>query len=370
VAYEELLATASPELDAVPATHDTVVTILYTSGTTGHPKGAMITQGMLVWHAVNVVEYLRIGPDTVGLVVSPLFHTGGLNCFANPTLHFGGTSLVMRTFDAAEALRLASDPTVGITLLSGVPTVWLAMSQVPAFNDATFPALVAAGIGGAPAPVPLLETWLAKGVVLQQVYGMTETCPSTTIATREAAPTKLGSAGTPALHTEVRIVDDAGCDCPVGTTGELWVRGPSVTPGYWNRPEATAASFVDGFLRTGDAAYRDTDGHVYVVDRWKDMYISGGENVYPSEVESVLYQLPEIAEVAVFGVADERWGEVGRAAVVLRPGATLEPTAITRHCLERLAKYKVPRSYEFVEAIPHNAAGKVLKRELRERFGT
>jgi fatty-acyl-CoA synthase len=198
---------------------------------------------------------------------------------------------------------------------------------------------------------------------------MTETSPLVLALKPEDCATKIGSAGLPVMHAEVRIVDEDGHDVPPGETGELWVRGPNVTPGYWNRPDATESSFTDGFLHTGDAARTDEDGFYYVVDRWKDMYISGGENVYPAEVESVIYQLDGVAEVAVIGVPDDRWVEVGRAVVVRRPGAELEEATIVNHCRQQLASFKVPRSVVFVEEIPHNATGKVLKRELRDRFG-
>ena len=319
--YEEMLAASTPAaVTAHPTTHDTPLTIMYTSGTTGRPKGAVITQGMTFWNAVNCVEFYRLGVDMINLAFLPLFHTGGLNVFANPGFHFGGTTLVVRSFDPAECLRLLTDPDVGVTHFIGVPANYLFMSQVPAFEEASFPTIKAASVGGSPTPLPLIQTWESKGLPLQQAYGMTETSPLVLALKPEDCSVKIGSAGLPALHTEVRIVDDDGNDVPVGETGELWVRGPNITPGYWNRPDANEDSFTDGFLHTGDAARQDEDGFYYVVDRWKDMYISGGENVYPAEVESVIFELPEVAEVAVIGVPDEKWVEVGRALVVLKEG--------------------------------------------------
>ncbi|MCP5034547.1 MAG: long-chain fatty acid--CoA ligase, partial [Actinomycetia bacterium] len=204
---------------------------------------------------------------------------------------------------------------------------------------------------------------------LQQAFGMTETSPLVLALKPEDCSTKIGSAGLPAMHTEVRIVDEDGNDVGPGVNGELWVRGPNVTPGYWNRPDAAADSFDDGWLKTGDAARTDDEGFYYIVDRWKDMYISGGENVYPAEVESVIYQLPQIGEVAVIGVADERWVEVGRAIVVRKVGEEIDETTIINHCRENLARFKVPQSVVFIDEIPHNATGKVLKRELRDSYG-
>ena len=197
---------------------------------------------------------------------------------------------------------------------------------------------------------------------------MTETSPAGTMLDAADAIRKAGSVGKAMMHTAIRIVDEAGRDVAQGTIGELLIKGPNITPGYWNKPEATASAFTDGWLHTGDAARLDEEGFVYIVDRWKDMYISGGENVYPAEVENVLFQLPQVADAAIIGVPNERWGEVGMAIVVRKPDQTLEEGDIIRHCLGRLAKYKVPQAVAFVEALPRNATGKLLKKELRASF--
>jgi len=227
---------------------------------------------------------------------------------------------------------------------------------------------VIGGVGGAPMPVPLLKTWEERGVALQQGYGMTETSPAVLALDREDAARKAGSSGKPVLHTEVRIVRPDGTDADVGELGELWVRGPNVTPGYWNRPDANASSFTDGWLHTGDATRVDEEGFYYIVDRWKDMYISGGENVYPAEVESVLHQLTAIAEAAIIGIPSEQWGEVGMAIVAVKPGHTLARDEIHAHCAANLARFKCPKLIEFVDALPRNATGKIHKPTLRERF--
>ena len=368
--YEDALGAAQGDFPRPENTHDTILTVMYTSGTTGRPKGAIITHGMTFWNAVNQIEFFGNGPDMVNLALLPLFHTGGLNVHANPAFHFGGSNVVVHTFVPEEALRILSDPEVDITHFLGVPAHWLFMSQVPAFADATFPTLVAAGVGGSPTPLELIRTWMDKGLPLQQAFGMTETSPMVTALTKEDAIRKIGSAGMPVVHTECRIVDESQRDVEVGVVGELWVRGPNVTPGYWNRPEATAEAITDGWLHTGDAARQDEEGYYYIVDRWKDMYVSGGENVYPAEVEDAIYQLPGIVEAAVIGVPDERWVEVGRAIIVRQEGASLDEAQVLRHCVARLAKYKVPKSVVFVDEIPHNPTGKVLKRELRTLYGT
>jgi fatty-acyl-CoA synthase len=242
------------------------------------------------------------------------------------------------------------------------------MLQHERFAEADLSRLQVAGVGGAPMPVPLLEAWLSRGVALIQGYGMTETSPAVLALDRRDAARKIGAAGLPVLHTEVRIVDELGADVPAGEMGELWVRGPNITPGYWNRPDANASSFTDGWLHTGDAARVDEEGFYYIVDRTKDMYISGGENVYPAEVESVLYQLPELAEAAVIGIPDERWGEVGMAIVVVKPGMALSAEQVIDHCRENLARFKLPRTVTFIEALPRNATGKVHKPTLRQQY--
>src|SRR5947208_3328561 len=252
---------------------------------------------MTFWNCVNLGGPAYISPSSVFLTVLPLFHTGGLNCYTNPVLHAGGTVLIMRAFDPGLALQLISDPSYRINVFFGVPSIYQFMAQHPAFATSDFSRLVIGGVGGAPMPVPLLRVWEQRGVALQQGYGMTETSPAVMTLDREDAGRKAGSSGKPVLHTEVRIVRPDGTDADVGELGELWVRGPNITPGYWNRPDANASSFTEGWLHTGDAARIDEEGFYYIVDRWKDMYISGGENVYPAEVENVLHQLTAIPEM-------------------------------------------------------------------------
>jgi fatty-acyl-CoA synthase len=368
--YEAAIASSRPLDNAEKITLDDISTIMYTSGTTGQPKGAIITHGMTFWNCVNLGGPAYISPSSVQLTVLPLFHTGGLNCYTNPVLHAGGTVLIMRAFDPATALQLIGDPARGINTFFGVPAIYQFMAQHPSFADADFSRLVICGVGGAPMPVPLLKVWEARGVALQQGYGMTETSPAVLTLDREDAARKAGSAGKPVLHTEVRIVRPDGSDVDVGELGELWVKGPNITPGYWNRPDANTSSFTDGWLHTGDATRVDQEGFYYIVDRWKDMYISGGENVYPAEVESVLHQLDAIAEAAVIGIADAQWGEVGMAIVAVKPGQSLTEAEISAHCAANLARFKCPRLIRFVDALPRNATGKIHKPTLRKNFSS
>jgi fatty-acyl-CoA synthase len=366
--YEAGIAAAKP-LEAIEeVTLDDVSTIMYTSGTTGHPKGATITHGMTFWNCVNLGGPACIGPSSVLLTVLPLFHTGGLNCYTNPVLHAGGAVMIMRAFDPGTALGLINDPAQGINVFFGVPAIYQFMAQHPAFATTDLGRLIVGGVGGAPMPVPLLKVWEARGVALQQGYGMTETSPAVLVLDREDAARKAGSAGKPVLHTEVRIVRPDGSDADVGELGELWVKGPNITPGYWNKPEANKTSFTDGWLHTGDATRVDEEGFYYIVDRWKDMYISGGENVYPAEVENVLHQLNAIAEAAVIGVTDAQWGEVGLAIVAVKPGQKLTEADVFAHCAANLARFKCPRRVHFVDALPRNATGKIHKPTLRKEF--
>ena len=367
---DEYEAAMSQRLDYKPdfVTHDDIALIMYTSGTTGHPKGAMINHRMNFINCVNLGIPARISPDTVQLVVLPLFHTGGLNCYANPVLHAGGTLILVREFEPGAALAILGNPEYGVTHFFAVPAPFQFMMQHPDFEATDLSRLQISGVGGAPCAEAILRAWSERGVAMVQGWGMTETSPGGICLDAMDAERKIGSAGKPLIHTEIKIVDDEGHALPHGEVGELLIRGPNITPGYWNNPEATKNSFIDDWLKTGDAARMDEEGFVYIVDRWKDMYISGGENVYPAEIEDVLYRLPEVAEAAVIGVPSERWGETGKAVIVLKPGMELDPDEIIGHCLKNLAKFKVPASVAFIEALPRNATGKVLKRVLRDQF--
>ena len=365
--YEEAISGAREEAAAVEVAHDDTWTILYTSGTTGRPKGAMLTYGMTFYNAVNVAQTTRITSNSVNLVALPLFHTAGLNLYANPTFHAGGTVLVMRGFDAAAVLSALGGAGPGVTHFLGVPATYLFMSQHADFERADFSHLEFCGVGGAPSPVALLDTYARHGLDIVQNFGMTEAGPWTLQQNAGGARTKPGSVGKPVMHVEVRLVDPEGRDVAPGCVGELWFKGPIVSPGYWRRPDANAVSFADGWLRSGDAARMDVDGDYYIMDRWKDMYISGGENVYPAEVENALAAHAAVLEAAVFGRPDERWGEVGHAIIRLKEGKSASAEEIIGFCGETLARYKIPHSVEFTDApLPRTSSGKLLKRSLRE----
>ncbi len=363
--YAAAKAGAHPAtVGSVTAHHDDAWAILYTSGTTGHPKGAICTHGMFFWNAINIGHAVGLTSESTNLNVLPTFHSGGLNLYTTPCLHLGARSINLREFDPARVLELLVSGE--ITHFFGVPAIYQFLAEHPGWADADLSKVESWACGGAPMPIALLQRYADRGVVIRQGMGLTETSPTVFLTDEAHAISKVGSVGKPALHTEIRVVDEAGADVGVDEIGELWVRGPNVTPGYWERPEANDASFTDGWLHTGDAARIDVDGYVFIVDRWKDMYISGGENVYPAEVEQVLFHHPNVMDVAVIGVPDERWGEVGMAVVVPRDAAGFDAAEILAFCDDKLARYKIPKQVATVGELPRNAAGKVLKRELRE----
>jgi len=326
--------------------------LIYTSGTTGKPKGALLTHANCFWTNLSFDLATGVSSDDVVLACLPQFHCGGWN--VQPLLAWwkGARVVIERQFDAGRALRLIEEKRV--TTMMGVPANYLFMAQEPGFASADLSSLRRAVVGGAPMPVPLLERWRERGVEIVQGYGLTEAAPNVLCLPPEDAMRKLGSAGKPYPYVEVEI----------GDGGELLVRGPNVFPGYWRNPEATSAVLADGWLHTGDVVERDDEGYYYVRGRLKEMFISGGENVYPAEIESVLHEHPRVREAAVVGVPDETWGEVGAAYVAL--DAPVEIDELVAFCRERLARFKVPKQVQIVEELPRNSLGKVLKNELRK----
>ncbi|KXK19740.1 MAG: AMP-dependent synthetase/ligase [Chloroflexi bacterium OLB15] len=375
-AYEDaVLSTALRAHMDARFTHDDPMMIMYTAGTTGHPKGVLITYGMMLWNAINITTPTGLSHNSVFYCVLPTFHIGGLNLYANPLLHLGGTSIIARQFDAALAVQTLSDPGLGVTHMFGVPSIYLFMSQHPGFDTADFSRVQSWGCGGAPMPVAVLEKYAKRGIVIQLGFGMTETSPTVFLIDKRRALEKPTSVGKPLQHTRVRVVREDFSDVDPGEVGEVVISGPNITPGYWQRPDANIDSFtIDSegarWLHSGDAGTVDDEGSIYIVDRYKDMYISGGENVYPAEIEQVLYQIEGVAEAAVIGVPDDRWGESGLAILVLKEGCTVESADVIAYCQQRVARFKVPKAVAVIEALPRNAAGKVLKRELKVRFAT
>jgi fatty-acyl-CoA synthase len=362
--YERLIAgSAADDLDEAVGLDDPCA-LMYTSGTTGTPKGAVISHGNMTWNNYNQLVSVDLRPDERTLAVAPLFHLGGLNLTVTPTLMRGGLVHVLRGFDAGTVLRtLAAER---ITSVFAVPSMLEAMQVHPDFAGTDLSRLRTLLAGGAPLTRTTLDTWLDRGVVLQQGYGMTEASPSGLLLDAEDARRKVGSAGRMSFFTDVRVVGLDGRPARPGDVGEVVLQGPNLMSGYWNRPAESAAAFDDGWFRSGDAATVDDEGYVYIRGRYKDMYISGGENVYPAEVENVLVTIPGIRDAAVVGVPDERWGESGVAVVVAAPGAEVDPDAVVAVLRERLAAYKVPRRVVVATDLPRTASGKVRKHLLRD----
>jgi len=348
---------------------DTPSIILYTSGTSGRPKGVILTERNAFATAVNFGILGRVGNSSVFLCDSPMFHVIGLITSLRAPLLQGGAVLISPAFDAAVTNRRLADPTLGVTHYFCVPQMARMLRGSADFAPARWTSLVAIFTGGAPNPAADIRWWLDQGVRMADGFGMTEAGTVLGMPIEaEAIARKAGSAGLPAPSLSLRIVDDDGHDVTAGEPGEIWLAGPNVTSGYWSRPDETARAFTaDGWFRTGDIARQDGDGFVTLVDRRKDMFISGGENVFPVEVELALLDHPDVAEAAVIGVADERWGEVGRAFVVVKPGRILDPAALASHCAGRIARYKVPREFLAIEALPRTASGKIQKHLLRAR---
>jgi fatty-acyl-CoA synthase len=346
------------------ARDDDPLLLVYTSGTTGKPKGALLSHANCFWTNVSLDRTASLREDDVVLQVLPQFHVGGWN--VQPLLAWwkGATVVLEPTFDAARTLHLIDEERV--TTMMGVPATYLFLAHAPRFSEADLSSLRLAVVGGAPMPESLLSTWLGRGVEIVQGYGLTEAAPNVLCLPPEDARRKLGFAGKPYPHVDVALRDpESGRHVEGVGTGELVVRGPNVFAGYWRNADATAAAFADGWLLTGDVAERDEEGFYRIAGRIKDMVISGGENVYPAEIEGVLHDHADVVEAAVVGVPDERWGEACVAFVVLRDGASTTEDVLLAHCRERLARFKVPRSLSFVDALPRSSMGKVLKDELR-----
>jgi fatty-acyl-CoA synthase len=321
----------------------------------------------MTWNSINTVMSWGLTPDDVTILNSPLFHTGGLNVFTLPLIHVGGKSIVCQRFDCDQVFDLIADGSV--TLYFGVPTMFIAMQQHPRWETADFSRLKLIISGGAPCPLPVFEKFWEKGIDFKTGYGLTEAGPNTFWLPAEEVQKKPSAVGYPLFHIDVKAVRPDGSSCGAGEAGELLIRGPHVTPGYWNNPVETSKVIVDSWLHTGDLAQADEDGAYTIIGRIKDMIISGGENIYPAEVESVMYAHPAVAEAALIGVPDAKWGEVGRAIVVIKAGETLTAEMLITFMQERLAKYKLPKTVVFTDSLPKTGPGKVDKIALQASFG-
>lgn len=343
-----------------PVTPDTPALLVYTSGTTGQPKGAIHTNGGLHWNALASIAMHDMSADDRVLTVLPLFHVGGLCIQTIPALYAGARVVLHPRFDPSAWLDAVALERLTISLM--VPATMRSVIEHPRWLSTDLGSLRILGAGSSTIPDPLIEAFHARGVPVCQIYGATETGPVSIVLRTEEAWTHVGVAGKPALGCEIRLRDDEGRDVADDAVGEICVRGPNVMAGYWQ--ESDHPSFADGWFRTGDSGWRDADGFYTVVGRAQDLIISGGENIYPAEIENVLGGIPEIAEAAVLGIPDAKWGEVPVAVVVLRPGQSIAEAEIRTHCDDRLARFKHPRRILFRATLPRNAMGKVTKRAL------
>ena len=352
-------------LPRVSAGADDLHRLMYTSGTTGRPKGVMITHANLAWKNFAHITELGVTEADVGLACGPLYHVGALDLITTTMIAAGATTVVHRVFDAE--LVVEEIERSRVTCMWTAPAMVRAILEVPGVEDSDLSSVRLIIAGGEKMPIPFIErlrrtfpsAWFADA------YGLTETVSGDTFLDRDSTVSKLGSVGRACPYLELEIWDDQGTPVPAGERGEVVLRGPKVFKGYWRDPEATSTAFAGGWFHTGDVGVKDEDGFVYIVDRLKDMIVSGGENIAGSEVERVLYEHDAVVEAAVVGRPDDRWGEVPVAYVVLAPEATVTPDELIEHCREQLAKFKVPKAVTVIDALPRNPSGKVLKRELR-----
>jgi fatty-acyl-CoA synthase len=349
-------------------TGSTPLIICYTSGTAGQPKGAVLTHDNMYWNAVNNILALDITSEDRIITLLPLFHIGGIGLFTLPALLVGGTVIVPQRFDPEETLQIIEDEKVSIVM--GVPTIFDLLRKSKSFDAKGLGSVRWLVSGGAPCPHELIEYYLEQGIPFSQGFGMTETSPTVFMLSKEDYKRKIGSIGKPVMFCDIRIVDDQGKDVNHGEVGELLVMGPNVISEYWKLPGETSKSFDNGWLYTGDLAKKDDEGFIYIVGRKKEMIISGGENIYPLEIERVYEQHPYINEVAVIGVSDEKWGEVPLAILAFKDGYQISESELVGYCMERLAKYKCPKHFKIVNALPRNATGKIDKARLRKQYST
>ncbi|MFC4224755.1 acyl-CoA synthetase [Lysinibacter cavernae] len=338
--------------------------ILYTSGTTGSPKGALLTHENLTWNSYNVLVDYDVVSSDIALIISPMFHVASLDMGVLPVILKGGTVVLEPRFDPGRALELIELHRA--TMISGVPTTYQLICEHPLWDQTDISSLKKLTCGGSAVPVRVLNAYEDRGLAFSGGYGMTETAPGATSLNPSKSRAKMGSAGLPHFFTDLRIVDTNGRVLPAGEVGEIQLSGRNVIREYWNKPEATETAFADGeWFMSGDTGYVDDDGYLFVTGRIKDMIVSGGENVYPVEIEQLIVELPAVDSVAVIGIPDERWGEVPHAVVTLRSGSTLDAAAVQAHLSGRIARYKIPKTLQVVAEMPRTASGKIRKTDLR-----
>jgi fatty-acyl-CoA synthase len=362
--YECVIGEASGEEPEEEGGDDDTLTILYTSGTTGRPKGAMLTHTYYFWNSVNLMSTLGMDVGETTLIALPLFHIGAL---AGPPwlVHGGGKAVLLRTLDPKRFLELIQEEKVNG--FGSVPQLLDFLKLVPDFEKYDWSSIKVILVYAAPVPVALIEEYAQAGIKVRQLYGLTE-CNTATVLDGENAIAKVGSCGKPFFHTEVRVVDDNDQDVGPEVKGEVLLRSPNMMKGYWNRPEETEAALKGGWLHTGDVGRLDEEGFLYIMDRKKDMIISGGENIYPAEIEDSLRHNSKILDVGVIGYPHEKWGEAVMAVVAVKEGEALTEAELLEWCQGRIGKFKIPKKVIFTEAIPRTPTGKILKRVLRDEY--
>ncbi|MGK3957597.1 o-succinylbenzoate--CoA ligase [Arthrobacter sp. R4] len=366
--YAQVLAAASSNRIDVPVSLDDVAIILYTSGTTGRPKGAALTHGNITWNSFNVLVDYDVTSTDVALVISPMFHVASLGMAVLPVLLKGGTVLLEPGFVPGRALSLIQK--YKATMLSGVPTTYQMLIEHEAWESTDISSLQKLTCGGSAVPVRVMEAYERRGLSFSGGYGMTETAPGATSMQPSRSREKMGSVGLPHFFTDVRIVNPQGEVLGAHAVGEIQIKGPNVIHEYWDRPDATESSYSNGgWFRSGDMGYTDEEGFVYISDRLKDMIISGGENIYPAEIEQIISELEGVGSVAVIGVPDQKWGEVPKAIIMVREGYSVTEEDIRAHLEGRIARYKIPKSVVTVDELPRTASGKIRKADLRREFG-
>jgi fatty-acyl-CoA synthase len=337
--------------------------IIFTSGTTGKPKGCLYTHKMMLWNSINTALRLDLNSSDRSINCAPPFHTGGWNVLLTPFLHHGAFTLLMRSFDPSSVLNCINKEKLSVWW--AVPTMLKMLSSAPEFSSITFPDLRYLIVGGEALPLDVIDTWHQKGVPIRQGYGLTEVGPNVTSLNQEDAIRKQGSIGKLNFYYNARLVHEDGHDVEAGESGELWLSGPCVSPGYWRIPTSENKDLVNGWFKTGDVLKMDKEGFLFVVDRIKHMYISGGENVYPAEVEKILLQHPNIQEAAIVGIPHAKWGETGKAYIVWNTHLAPDTIALENYCEEKLAKFKIPGEWAFVESLPKTDSGKIDRKQLK-----